>query len=192
MEHILGVIRSNVPHVPVDGCARIKMEQEMLNAYQYVLTEYPRFISLCTTEPVAAQKSSLLVADDHFRISRDFKFVKCITTWIPTASNCLQLTLTLLPTINFIYLDTRLKENVCQSQWFLLAFLSLKGTYSIGRQIDCIPCPAGQACQRTDTNQTVTCLPGTYSVGSQTVCCHSLLFCCCTGLCYHYFSNYVL
>lgn len=41
MEHILGVIRSNVPYVPVDGCARIKMEQEMLNAYQYVLTEYP-------------------------------------------------------------------------------------------------------------------------------------------------------
>ena len=40
MEHILGVTRSNVPHVSVDGCVQIKMEQEMLNAYQYVLTEY--------------------------------------------------------------------------------------------------------------------------------------------------------
>ena len=188
MEHILGVTRSNVPHVSVDGCVQIKMEQEMLNAYQYVLTEYLWFISLYTVEPVSAQKIALLVADGHFKISRDFKFVKCITTWLPTVSNCLQLTL-----INFInQLDIRLEENLFQSQWFLLAFLSLKGTYSIGRQIDCIPCPAGQACQRTDTNQTVTCLPGTYSVGSQTVCCHSLLFCCCTGLCYHYFSYYVL
>lgn len=37
MEHILGVIRSNVPHVSMDGCARIKMEQEMLNAYQALI-----------------------------------------------------------------------------------------------------------------------------------------------------------
>lgn len=37
MEHILGVTRSNVPHVPVDGCVQIKMEQEMLNAYQALI-----------------------------------------------------------------------------------------------------------------------------------------------------------
>ena len=39
----------------------------------------------------------------------------------------------------------------------------------MGSQTVCTPCPAGEACPYTDTNQTVTCSPGEYSVGSQTV-----------------------
>ena len=50
-----------------------------------------------------------------------------------------------------------------------LSFLCLQGSYSVGSQTVCTPCPAGEACPHTDTNQTVTCSPGEYSVGSQTV-----------------------
>ena len=50
-----------------------------------------------------------------------------------------------------------------------LSFLCLQGSYSVGSQTVCTPCPAGEACAHTDTNQTVTCSPGEYSVGSQTV-----------------------
>ena len=39
----------------------------------------------------------------------------------------------------------------------------------MGSQTVCTPCTAGEACPYTDTNQTVTCSPGEYSVGSQTV-----------------------
>ena len=58
----------------------------------------------------------------------------------------------------------------------LLILLSLslcfKGSYSVGNQTVCTPCPAGEACPNTHTNQSIICSPGEYSVGSQTVCHH--------------------
>ena len=52
----------------------------------------------------------------------------------------------------------------------ILSLFSLQGTYSVGSQISCTSCPAGEACPNTNSNETVTCSPGEYSVGRQTVC----------------------